>query len=164
MPEMLPKFIFPFFLCLVELWVATHVRTALNVEQVPQAAAAFLTSGFPGPNLSSFVLLLWGFLNLRSDINHKQASASTVNTPISASRTLLLNGRLDLTAQLTAVFPLIWCQEHRIYSGIMLIRAKLLFPCWVPPPFLSHGKTPPNSMNIKIFLLSLPFLYPKLPG
>lgn len=103
MLEMFPKFVFPLSLCLVELCVAARVRTALNVEQVPQAAAAFLTSGFPDPNLSSFILLLWGFLNLRSDINHQQPSASSVNTPISASRTLTKR-QIGLDSQVGTVY------------------------------------------------------------
>lgn len=100
-------------------------------------AVAFFTSGFTDPDLLVLFCLLFFFLNYRSNINHYQPSASVVDTQISASRTLL--AKPDLTAssaQFTSVFSLIWCQECRAYSSIMLIRIKLLFPCWLTLPSL----------------------------
>lgn len=135
MLEMFPEFIFSlFFLLFGGVLHSSTCENSTEYKPGTSTAVAFFTCGFTYPDLS-FVLLVCFFLNYRSNINHYQPSVS-VNTQISASRNLLLKSKPDLTtnsAQFTSVVPLIWCQEH---SSIMLIRIKLLFPCWLPLPSL----------------------------
>lgn len=110
MLEMFPEFIFSlFFLLFGGVLHSSTCENSTEYKPGTSTAVAFFTCEFTDPDLSSFVLLVCFFLNYRSNINHYQPSVS-INTQISASRTLLLKSKPDLTtnsAQFTSVVSLI---------------------------------------------------------